>query len=172
MTYYKGNELYHHGIKGQKWGVRRYQNADGTLTDVGQNRYGRKERREKKGISDKTKKAIKNGLLISGTILAAYGTYKIADNALEKNYTKQLKAANDFVSKLGKEYRRENFAANINYVKSNGRSVKDKYFLDRNNKRQLDIAEQAYNQIIGQPRYKKFDPSKLGNVSPYRYEWK
>lgn len=32
-------ELYHHGIKGQKWGVRRYQNADGSLTPAGQKRY-------------------------------------------------------------------------------------------------------------------------------------
>lgn len=28
-------ELYHHGIKGQRWGVRRYQNEDGTYTDEG-----------------------------------------------------------------------------------------------------------------------------------------
>jgi len=28
-------ELYHHGIKGQKWGVRRYQNSDGSLTQEG-----------------------------------------------------------------------------------------------------------------------------------------
>ena len=33
------NELYHHGIKGQKWGVRRFQNKDGTLTPDGKKRY-------------------------------------------------------------------------------------------------------------------------------------
>lgn len=31
--------LKHHGIKGQKWGVRRYQNIDGSLTNDGKNRY-------------------------------------------------------------------------------------------------------------------------------------
>lgn len=35
------DELYHHGIKGQKWGVRRYQNADGSLTSAGKKRYAR-----------------------------------------------------------------------------------------------------------------------------------
>lgn len=34
------NELYHHGIKGQKWGVRRFQNKDGSLTLAGKNRRG------------------------------------------------------------------------------------------------------------------------------------
>lgn len=34
-------ELYHHGIKGQKWGIRRYQNSDGTLTNAGKKRYER-----------------------------------------------------------------------------------------------------------------------------------
>ena len=31
-------ELYHYGIKGQKWGIRRYQNEDGTLTEAGRKR--------------------------------------------------------------------------------------------------------------------------------------
>jgi hypothetical protein len=33
-------ELYHHGIKGQKWGIRRFQNKDGSLTPAGKKRYG------------------------------------------------------------------------------------------------------------------------------------
>ena len=38
MIYY-GQELYHHGILGQKWGIRRYQKPDGTLTTSGKQRY-------------------------------------------------------------------------------------------------------------------------------------
>ena len=35
------NELYHHGVKGQKWGIRRYQNSDGSLTDAGKKRVAK-----------------------------------------------------------------------------------------------------------------------------------
>lgn len=45
--YYTGidpykNYLLHHGVKGQKWGIRRFQNPDGTLTDAGRKRYLKK----------------------------------------------------------------------------------------------------------------------------------
>ena len=39
--YDEGVYLEHHGIKGQKWGIRRYQNPDGSLTEEGKIRYGR-----------------------------------------------------------------------------------------------------------------------------------
>ena len=39
------DELYHHGIKGQRWGIRRYQNEDGTLTEEGRARYGKELKR-------------------------------------------------------------------------------------------------------------------------------
>lgn len=56
-------ELYHSGIKGQKWGIRRFQNEDGTLTEEGKKRYQK--------IEDDVKKAA----LIEeqGTAIANYG---------------------------------------------------------------------------------------------------
>ena len=42
------NELMHFGIHGMKWGVRRYQNSDGTLTDEGKKRYNENDSFERK----------------------------------------------------------------------------------------------------------------------------
>lgn len=44
--------LEHHGVKGQKWGVRRYQNEDGTLTDEGKKRYSNLDSKFKNNVYD------------------------------------------------------------------------------------------------------------------------
>lgn len=70
------NELYHHGIKGQKWGVRRFQNKDGTLTPYGKKRYSEEENnnaddKPKSGLSTKQKVAI--GAAAAGVALTLIG---------------------------------------------------------------------------------------------------
>lgn len=50
------NQLYHHGVKGMKWGQRRYQNKDGTLTNAGKKRYNKeleKLKQEQKVLKNK-----------------------------------------------------------------------------------------------------------------------
>lgn len=44
-AYNHSMNLEHHGIKGQRWGVRRYQSADGSLTAAGKKRYDKKVKR-------------------------------------------------------------------------------------------------------------------------------
>lgn len=61
--------LAHHGIKGQKWGIRRYQNPDGSLTPEGEKRYGTVENFKRQTASykeiknfRKTEKARQQGI--------------------------------------------------------------------------------------------------------------
>lgn len=68
----EGSYLYHHGIKGQQWGVRRYQNPDGSYTDAGKKRYFKTS-----GLTSKQKKTMVVVAAIVANSLLAYGSYKI-----------------------------------------------------------------------------------------------
>lgn len=75
------DELYHFGIKGQKWGVRRYQNSDGTLTDAGRKRLDKSDYKWAKKNSDKitakAKKASQKELnQYANELLKLPGAYK------------------------------------------------------------------------------------------------
>ena len=73
-----GQELYHYGILGMKWGIRRYQNADGSLTSAGKTHY-------KNMITGKDAKARKG-------IDAAHIQYKINKLEKKKNLSEKKQA--------------------------------------------------------------------------------
>lgn len=109
-------ELYHWGIKGMKWGVRRYQNKDGTLTNAGKKRYSDgeaksthrsrlEERYRKQGMSAEQAKAAADKRIRTEKIVAiAAGMTVAAATAYVVN--KNIKERADHIIKAGSTMQR------------------------------------------------------------------
>lgn len=82
---YSSEELRHHGIKGMKWGFRRYQNKDGSLTPAGRKRYDKEIESLK---SEKTKLQQKHKNLNAQQRMEARKDKLKADIEAEKEYLK------------------------------------------------------------------------------------
>ena len=93
-------ELYHHGIKGQKWGIRRFQNKDGSLTPAGKKRYDDSNNTNTSRLKEKKQK-----------------TQKIPENKslhrlkLEEKYMKNGMSREEAEQAASKRIRTEKFVA-------------------------------------------------------------
>lgn len=99
--------LEHHGVKDQKWGVRRYQNLDGSLTELGRRRLGYgKRRKAKEGtkkknlLSNPVKAAKKSGYLSTKDLKSAIEKAELANKLRELNSTAKEQARNAKLSAI------------------------------------------------------------------------
>lgn len=111
------NELQHHGIKGQKWGIRRFQNKDGSLTPAGRRRYGDDEgpRQSTEKSSGSNPKVGKSS--VSGSTTKETKVHKVPKNKslhrlqLEEKYRKQGMSQEEAEQAAAKRIKTELFVA-------------------------------------------------------------
>lgn len=126
--YYVGSipytdELSHHGILGQKWGVRRYQNPDGSLTAEGRERYG--------SLGEHSKK---NRNIFRRFVTGDYplGTKRIGEyieRGYEKGMRKQKEKGNKEAAKNYEKSYKAQKKANIDYDRYTSSQSTGKLFL-------------------------------------------
>lgn len=128
MWQYNQNELYHHGVKGQKWYVRRYQNSDGTLTAEGRKRYGASSDEQTLNRGKYAKDASKSLNALDQDRADAESNLrrlKKKTEIMEKigedpskykeqidHYTKNLKVATKEIDRIKSDLKRKNYSLN------------------------------------------------------------
>lgn len=140
-------ELTHWGIKGMKWGIRRYQNKDGSLTPAGKKRYGDSTENDVDDINVKKQKILKSR--------SARELYKNADlftdQELQSAYNR-LNLERNIANLAPKEISRgEQF---VNNVVTWGRKVNDV----------ADVGIKTYNNVA--KLYNTF--SENGRSNPWK----
>ena len=135
------NELYHYGIVGQKWGIRRFQNSDGSLTPAGRARYGEDGKGESKYEAAMRKAEAKQ--------LKAYEKYTRTAKKLDTKANKfdRKAAANQkkslaLAGKFGKKKKSEKLA--VEAVKLQSKSAK----LNKKRIKSEKRGEKAYKRLM------------------------
>lgn len=123
--------LEHYGIKGMKWGVRRYQNEDGTLTDAGKNRLKNYQDKEYARVSKRRDKAQDKYELAKhqrkGRGLTRESSKELRAKSIRDTYNKELEVIKKMSYKdmesdkiaVGKQWAKAAIAAGIGTVSVN-----------------------------------------------------
>lgn len=93
--YNYSDELQHHGVKGQRWGVRRYQNKDGSLTKAGKRRLQKIEAKDSKWAKKNYDKIYNKAYKSSKREMADY-----VDDELSKSGKQGKHLINEYNKKL------------------------------------------------------------------------
>lgn len=88
-----GNELYHHGIKGQKWGVRRPRNEDGIIQGAGKGLFAKMKARRQR--NKEAKQEYKNAKAKAKQDLKDWGDKANARNAKDSSYNRSGQMGRD-----------------------------------------------------------------------------
>lgn len=120
MSFKADDYLAHHGIKGQKWGVRRYQYTDGSLTSEGRRHYGYGNNK-KSSSAGRTNLISKVKRSIANRILDTYGKIKISrigeESEIGKKYVDTYLDKNTPLYRIQSSNQFENFAFYATYKK-------------------------------------------------------
>ena len=164
--------LAHHGIQGQRWGIRRFQNPDGTLTDLGKRRYNESDYSRQLNKLDKQ--------LVKEVYKAEYANAKLKklqdkathDEAEGKMTDKKRQRTQDKAKKLASDYndalKRYEEGKSISYkvmgdALSNNYSINSKYVM-RNAATGRYMLGQMLAGPIGQIALYAIDPTASKGV--------
>lgn len=147
--YNSPNELYHHGILGMKWGIRRFQNKDGTLTSAGRKRL--------KKNSEDSSDSPKNTKTESGSSSSNSKSSKSTKKSVKDMSDAELQAA---INRLNLETRYSELTKSDSPSKNNSRAKK--FITDVLEQSGKNIATQATTYLMGTATNKLFEKFGFG----------